>query len=225
MKIPCFILVRKNSKGIKNKNLKKINQLNLVEITIQYLKRSKYLDDIVISTDDNTIANISNYNKCFTIYPRPKKLSSDFATSESALKHAIKIYEDKFGKVDIVTYVQVTEPFRPENILDQCIENLKKNKKIDSCFASFYQKKNFWIKKNKKLIRISPNKNKIKPRQLKSGVYREDTGVALATRAKFLRRGQRLGKNLSCIPYTNPIYSIDINTNDDLITARKLAKK
>ena len=73
------------------KNLKKINQLNLVEITIQYLKKSKYLDDIVISTDDNIIANISNHNKCFTIYPRPKKLSSDFATSESALKHAIKI--------------------------------------------------------------------------------------------------------------------------------------
>ena len=36
MKIPCFILVRKNSKGIKNKNLKKINHLRLIEITIKY---------------------------------------------------------------------------------------------------------------------------------------------------------------------------------------------
>ena len=224
MKIPCFILVRKNSKGIKNKNLKKINHLRLIEITIKYLKKSKYLDDIVISTDDRTIADISEFNKCFTIYPRPKKLSNDFATSESALKHAIKIYEDKFGKTDIVAYVQVTEPFRPKNILDKCIENLKKNKKIDSCFASFYQKKNFWIKKDNKLTRISPKKTRFLPRQLKSGIYREDTGVALATRAKFLRRGERLGKNLTCIPYTNPIYSIDINTTDDLILARKLAK-
>ncbi len=124
--------------------------------------------------------------------------------------------KDKFNYTDYRNNILITK---------NLIEYSKKNKKIDSCFASFYQKKNFWIKKNKKLIRISPNKNKIKPRQLKSGVYREDTGVALATRAKFLRRGQRLGKNLSCIPYTNPIYSIDINTNDDLITARKLAKK
>ena len=79
--------------------------------------------------------------------PKTKKIINDFATSESALKHAIKIYEDKFGKTDIVAYVQVTEPFRPKNILDKCIENLKKNKKIDSCFASFYQKKIFGSKK------------------------------------------------------------------------------
>ena len=36
MKIPCIILARKNSKGVKNKNLKKINNKSLIEITIDF---------------------------------------------------------------------------------------------------------------------------------------------------------------------------------------------
>ena len=221
-KIPCLILARKNSKSIKRKNLRKLFGTTLIEITIKYLKKSKFIDDIVVSTDDKTIANISKKNKCFTIFPRPKKLASDTATTETALKHALKIYEKKHGKTNITAYAQVTEPFRPKNIMDKCISTLINNPKIDSCFASFIQKKNFWIMKNNFLRRITPFKERFKPRQTKKPIYREDTGVALATRSKFIRNSERIGKKVKCITYENPKYNIDINNIEDLNLARKL---
>tara|TARA_Y100000816_G_C25975753_1_gene509349 strand:+ start:106 stop:777 length:672 start_codon:yes stop_codon:yes gene_type:complete len=221
-KIPCFILARKNSKSIKRKNLKKLSGKTLIEITIKYLKKSKLIDDIVISTDDKAIAKISKKNKCFTIYPRPKVLCSDTATTESALRHALKIYENRFGKTNIITYAQVTEPFRPKDIMDKCIKTLIKNKKVDSCFASFKQKKNFWTMKNNFLIRITPLKERFKPRQIKKPIYREDTGIALATKSKFIRKGERIGKKVKCIPFENPIYNVDINNIDDFNLAKKL---
>ena len=53
-------------------------------------KKTKNITDIVVSTDDYKIANISKRKNCFTIFPRPKKLSNDRATTEIALKHALK---------------------------------------------------------------------------------------------------------------------------------------
>ena len=220
--IPCFILARRNSKGIKNKNIVKLGNKSLFKHTLDYVKKSKLISHIVVSTDDLKIAKLAKKNKCFTIYPRPKYLSNDFASSESALTHALKIFEKKKGKTNIIAYVQVTEPFRPKGILDKCIKVLVNNKNIDSCFAAYEQKKNFWIYKNKLLKRISPYKERSKPRQIKEPVLREDTGIALATKSKFIKNGERIGKKVKCIKYNNAKFNIDINDIGDLKIAKKI---
>ena len=51
-KVPCFILARKNSKAIKNKNITSLGGIPLIMHTINYVKKSKLISDIVISTDD-----------------------------------------------------------------------------------------------------------------------------------------------------------------------------
>ena len=218
--IPCFILVRKNSKGIKNKNLIKIGNKSLLKITIDFVKKSKYITHIVVSTDDERIAKFSKKENVSQFFLDQKIKFSDTATSEIALKHALEKFENKFNKVDIVAYVQVTEPFRPPRILDKCVKNLIDNIKIDSCFAAFEQKKNFWISSGKYLERISPFKERFKPRQ-KKVCFREDTGISLATRSKFIRAGERIGKRVKCVGYSKHQHNIDINSYDDLKFARK----
>jgi N-acylneuraminate cytidylyltransferase len=223
-KIPCILIARKNSKGIKNKNRIIINGVTLIQHSINYLKKCKFVDDIVVSTDDEKIEKIAEKNDCFAIFPRPKKLSTDFATTEAVLKHALNIYENKFGITEITAFIQLTEYFKPKKILDQCILALIKNKNIDSCFAGYEQHKNFWIKKNQYLKRISPFKDRYKPRQLKNPIYREDTGLGLATRSIFIRNGERVGKKTICISYNNPLFSLDLNNKTDLVLINKLAK-
>lgn len=223
-KIPCIILARKNSKGIKNKNQIKLNGISLIQHTINFVKKIKLIDDIVISTDDKKIANISKNNKCFTVYPRPRKLSNDKATSEMALAHALKIYEDKKGKTKITVFVQTTEFFKSVKILQSCIKMLIKNKEVDSCFAAYEQHKNFWISHNNYLKRISPYKERYKPRQVKKSIYREDTGLGLATRSYLIRKGERIGKKVKCISYTDPKYSFDLNSKEDLKLLKKIIK-
>jgi len=223
-KIPCFILVRKNSKSIKNKNRIKFGKLSLVEKAINYVKKNNLVSHIVISTDDKIISKIAIKKNCFIIFPRPKKLSGHTARAEDALRHALEIYEKKFGNTDISSYIQVTEIFKPEKILNNCIKVLKKNKNVDSCFAAYKQYKNFWVEKNGYLKRISPYKERYKPRQLKKPILREDTGIALATRSKFIRKGERIGKKVKCIHYDDPIYSFDLNTKKDLRIIKRIYK-
>ena len=59
-------------------------------------------------------------------------------------------------------------------------------------------------------------------------LYREDTGLASATRAKFWRKGKRIGKKVSFIINNEPFTGIDIHTKQDLYlaeTAMRYAKK
>ena len=51
MNILCLICARKGSKGIKNKNITKIKNKKLIEITIDQAKKSKLFHNIVVSTD------------------------------------------------------------------------------------------------------------------------------------------------------------------------------
>tara|TARA_B100002052_G_scaffold299119_1_gene335434 strand:+ start:1536 stop:2219 length:684 start_codon:yes stop_codon:yes gene_type:complete len=223
MLFPCIILCRKGSKSLKNKNISKLGNLSIFEITKNYAKKSKYVTHIVVSTDDKKIYNQAKKD-CFVIFPRPKKISGDRASTESALKHALKVFEENFGKADYVSYLQVTEPFRPPKILDKCYAKILKNKKIDSCFAAFEQKKNFWKLKNQKMIRVTDKRERYKPRQQKKTILREDTGVALVTKSKFIRKGERVGNNISCVKYSKSIYNLDINYPEDFKLAKLINK-
>ena len=59
MKTIGIILARKGSKGLKNKNRLKINGKSLVEITIDNAKKSKFLDDIIFSSNDEYLINLA----------------------------------------------------------------------------------------------------------------------------------------------------------------------
>ena len=223
--IPCFILARKGSKSLKNKNLLKLNNKPLIEHTIEYAKKSQYISHIVISTDDIRIAKIAKKHKCIVIYPRPAKLSNDTAQSEPALLHAAKYFIKTIGKFDIYAYLQITEPLRPKNILNLFIKKLINNKKIDSAFAGYEMHKNFWIKRKNTFTRISPLNEINLPRQIKKTIYREDTGIALASRFKFLKQLKRLGKNVYIAPYNSVCGIIDIHAAEDLKIANFILKK
>ena len=59
MKILAVITARANSTRLKNKNLRKIKNQTLVEITINFVSRIKKISDIIISSDSNKINEIA----------------------------------------------------------------------------------------------------------------------------------------------------------------------
>ena len=110
--ILCTICVRKNSKGIKNKNFRKFLNTTLVDYTIVQAKKIEFFDKIVLSTDANK-NHIKKINKVDFIINRPKKLSNDFVSKIDVIKHAHLISEKKFNKkFDIIVDLDVTSPLR-----------------------------------------------------------------------------------------------------------------
>ena len=62
------------------------------------------------------------------------------------------------------------------------------------------------------------------PRQIKQPTFREDTGIALATRANVIKDGKRIGSNIQIIEYESNIDFIDIHTEFDLKLSEILIK-
>tara|TARA_B100000579_G_scaffold422752_1_gene425104 strand:- start:473 stop:1174 length:702 start_codon:yes stop_codon:yes gene_type:complete len=225
-KIITIICARKNSKGLKNKNILLLNGKPLIYYTIKSAIKSNYTKDIYVSTDSSEIAINSEKFGAKALFPRPKYLSGDNITSEKVLQYTLKKIEKiKKIKYDYVLYLQVTEPFRNKNIIDRCIYKILKNKKIDSVFAAKPYKKNIWYKKNNKIIRLNYFERYGIPRQKKNLLYREDTGIACISKASFIRKGLRLGNNVEIVKHHNDFDYIDIHNKNDLYLSNIILKK
>ena len=221
--LPCFILSRKDSKGLKNKNTYHFLNKPLIQHTIDFAKKSKNVTHIIISTDDPKVVPIAKKNKCILIYPRPKKLSKDNSITLEALKHAARYILNNGYDFEIFSFLQITEPLRPKGILDKCINKLKNNQKTNSVFAG-YVLKNFWIKKFRYKL-ITPLTETIIPRQKRKIIYREDCGIALASRKNVLIKRNKLYCNpISIIPYQSYEGLLDIHHKSDIHLGNFLKK-
>ena len=225
--LPCFILARGGSKGLKKKNLYNFLNKPLIWHTINYAKKCRLISHVVVSTDSKEINQICKKLKCEVIFPRPKKLSNDNSKSLYGLIHAAKEFEKKFGNFEMFAFMQATEPFRPKNILSDCINTLLNNKKLNSVFAAYEYKKNFWIQDKKKFKLLSLKNNIGLPRQskIKKIIYREDCGISLVSRKKVLLDMKKIyAQPLKIIPYNTMHGFLDIHSKKDVKFGESLKK-
>ena len=129
------IPARKGSKRLIGKNMLKIKGEPLIFWTIQAAKDSKYLDNIVVSSDDNLIINFSKSKGIETPFIRPKEISNDDSTMYDVLKHTINFYKKEYKKeFDYIVLLQPTSPLRNKNHIDEAISMIDK-KKADSIIS------------------------------------------------------------------------------------------
>ena len=89
-KFICIIPARKGSQRIKNKNIINFFGKPMISYAITKALKSKFFDDVLVSTDCPTIMNISKKYKANINSIRPKKYSNNFATIKDVLKYEIK---------------------------------------------------------------------------------------------------------------------------------------
>ena len=223
LKIISIILSRKGSKGLKNKNIIDLCGKPLIFYTIEASKMSKYISRTIVSTDCEKTKEISLKFGAEVPFLRPSEISNDLATSEDALKHAVDWLEKNENYYpDIIVYLQITDPFRKNGMIDKCIEKLIDNPNLDSVFMGLVKHKNYWRKLNGKYERFADDIDSTQPRQIKEPIFREDTGIALATKVEVIKQGRRIGKNIEIIPYEQNVDFIDIHSEFDLWLSKML---
>jgi N-acylneuraminate cytidylyltransferase len=153
-KIHAIILARGGSKGIKKKNLFLINKKPLIYWSINSCLKSQMISETWVSSDNKEILSAAKKYGAKTIV-RPKKLSLDKSSSDSAWEHAIK-YIMKNHKIDFVIGVQPTSPIRSNNEFDNALKKFFFNKYNSMFSASNFETFFSWNIKNKK---IKPNYN------------------------------------------------------------------
>ncbi len=117
----AIIPARGGSKRLPRKNVLDLNGKPLIAYSIETGLNSKYIDKVIVSSDDTEILNIAKVFGADTI-KRPDELASDTATSFDAIKHTI----ENTNKYDYIVLLQPTSPLRTTINIDEAIELLDK---------------------------------------------------------------------------------------------------
>ena len=121
-----LIPARGGSKRLLRKNIKLLLGKPLITWTIEQALASKYLDRVVVSTDDKKIAEISIKYGAEVPFVRPKELAEDDTKGIDVVLHAIDWFkeDDKQKKYDLIMLLQPTSPLRTTEDIDKVIELL-----------------------------------------------------------------------------------------------------
>ena len=215
--VVAIILARGGSKSLRKKNIQRLAGKPLLAYTIEAAQQSEMVDRVIVSTDDEEIAEIAIRLGAEIPFIRPPEYATDNSTSEIALKHAVKWLKDSENYIaHIVVYLQTTDLFRKKGMIDQCVSALLDDSTIDSAFMGLKTHKNYWRKIDGGFVRLAEDIPYGTPRQIREPIYREDTGIALATRFEVVMSGKRLGEKCRIIPYEHDIDFIDIHSEFDL---------
>ena len=127
-KILAVILARGGSKGIKLKNLRKINNKSLVFHAANTVKKINEIDRAIVSTDHNKISKEAVKFGLSAPFKRPAKLSGDKISDYKVLDHALRFME-KFDKTkyDIIVSLPPTSPLRKSKDVRGAIKMLIKS--------------------------------------------------------------------------------------------------
>ena len=214
-----IIPARGGSKGLPDKNIKIFAGKPLIEHTIEYAKSSKLIDDIIVSTDSSKIATISQ-NAGASIIMRPNELSTDTASTESAIQHVIKNYNQKPKNIVLL---QVTSPLRPYGSLDNALKHFIYNK-YDSLLSICPTHKFFWKIKGSNFISAEydflnrPRRQDIKEEEQR---FVENGSIYIFSYEHFLNTENRLGGKIGYVIWPEE-YGMEIDSALDFEIIEKI---
>lgn len=219
----ALIPARGGSKGIKNKNLVKINNKPIVDIAIDYAISSKLFSKIILSSDNKKILNRAK-KKNIIIHRRSKKLSSDHSLLNDTILKITSTYNLK--KEYILIILEPTSPLRNFDDLKVATKKIIKNNLDSYCtFAeSFISPYRIWDISKNNLKPFLTNKNSWGPRQSFKQYYQPIGNIIAIKLKKFSKKKKILfGKmGYSIVPKKR---AFDIDSIDDLEIVRKIMRK
>lgn len=128
MRILVLITARGGSKRLPGKNIRVLGGKPLIVWSIDAVKGLPECCDILVSTDDEKIAEVARNSGALVPWLRPTELSTDTASSVDVCLHALDWYEQHHGKVDGLLLLQPTSPFRTRRTVIHGLELFRKNK-------------------------------------------------------------------------------------------------
>jgi CMP-N,N'-diacetyllegionaminic acid synthase len=223
-KILALIPARGGSKGIKFKNLRKINKESLLAHTSKFIDKCKFFDDKIVTTESKKIMNEANKLNA-TIFKRSKLTSKDYSSDFEVISEVLNCKLIQQKKYDFVVYLQPTSPIRKIFQLKKALSTIIKKKydaswSISNINKKFHPKKVLKLSKNK-FLSIYNNEGKVVfARQQLEDIYIRNGIFYIFRVSKFLKsKNIFLKKNYPSI--TN-YSSVNIDTHEDLKKASKM---
>jgi len=119
------IFARGGSNGLPGKNIRNLAGKPLIAYAIETGLAISSIDKVIVSTDDEQIANVAKEYGAQVPFMRPKELATDNSPELLSWKHAILATQEKTGqRVDVLVSIPTTSPLRINEDVQNCISKL-----------------------------------------------------------------------------------------------------
>ncbi len=125
----AIITARGGSKRIPHKNRKEFCGKPIIEYSIEAAKQAGIFDTVMVSTDDNKIAEIAKNAEAEVPFMRSAETSSDYATTADVLMEVLEKYKERGIRYENACCIYPTAPFVTGNKLRQAMDMLVNEKK------------------------------------------------------------------------------------------------
>jgi len=219
----AVIPARGGSKRLPRKNVLDLAGKPLIGWSIEAAKESKYIDSVVVSSEDDEILSVAKSYAVESIN-RPEELASDTATTMDALVHVIENIKERY---DYIVLLQPTSPLRDTNDIDKAIEYLFEKEANSIVSVCEMEHSPLWantLPNDKNMHDFLQNKVLNKRSQELEQYYRLNGALYICKTEALLRQGSFFLKE-KLFAYEMPQEkSIDIDTKLDFLIAEILLK-
>jgi len=224
-KVLGIIPARGGSKGLPKKNIVALNGQPLIAYSINAGLHSKYIDAVLVSSNDLDILQIAEkYNA--EVLVRPNELATDSASIHQVIAHAIESVNSLGREFDLAILLQPTSPLRTTKHIDDAFEHLKKFDTMSLISVYIPEKspyKCFVLGESGYLKGFVNNDVPFKNRQELPEVFMPNGAIYIFSIKDFLRNNRIPVEN--AIPFImSERESIDIDIQEDIDMAEKILK-
>ena len=208
---------RGGSKRIKRKNLRLLNGRPLLSYVLETAQKSRFIDDIIVSTDDLAIAEYVTNIWDVMLRKRPSELASDDVPLDPVVYDAVLQAEQQNGyEYDIVITLQPTSPTLMNTTLDQAIEEFIHNS-YDTSIAAVEDSHLGWRATDRGPVPLYEQRVN---RQWLPITYRE-TGAFVISKRRVVTMKSRFGNKIAIFPISRE-EAVDIDEEVDWVFAKTL---
>ena len=137
----AVIPARGGSKGVPRKNIREVDGKPLLAWTVEEAKKSRYIDRMILSSEDEEIIEIAENYSLEVPFVRPAELAKDETLATDVIMHAI----EQVPGYDYIVLLQVTSPLRTAEDIDRCIKMCAARKAKAIISVTEPDKSPYWV--------------------------------------------------------------------------------
>lgn len=227
-------MARGGSKGLPGKNIRPMLGKPLIAYIIEEAKKSKYIERVILSTDDDAIAEAGRQYGAEVLFKRPAELATDTATELPVVQHALKWLEEKENYTpDIIVRLVPTSPLSKAEYIDKGIKLMVDHpdaEGVRSVVKAASHPLKCWRIEGDNLIPFIPKEvygikePYIMPRQVLPKAYVNNGAVDVLRYDTVMKKNMWLGDKIYGFEMSKE-FSINIDTLADFEKAEEIMRK
>ena len=225
-KVLALIPARGGSKNPPDKNIQPLRGKPLVAHSVEHALAADYVGRVIVSTDSETIADISRQAGAEVPFMRPSEIAGDHAADLQAFEHALGWLEEEEGyRPELIVHLRPTSPLRPPSIVDQGIGSLLAHPEADSLrtvVPAPHTPYKMWRLQGDYLEPLLADSEHPEPfnmpRQLLPPVYWQNAYLDVIRWATIMEKNSMTGARIVALVMP-PDADVDIDSQGDLVRA------